>query len=114
MIHSIPKVKGNPYLIPGKKEGAPLVGYAKKWAKLCKSVGIKGLHVHDLRRFFASAGLSNGVGLSPMGEILGHASAQTTKIYAFLMSDEAQENAERAATKVRKLMRPVADEAAAG
>lgn len=104
VIGEIPHVDGNEYLIPGDKAGRPLVNYAKRWAALLKRAGISNLHVHDLRRFFASAGLSSGETLSAIGQVLGHTQAQTTMRYAFLMTDQAQATAEAAATRVRELM----------
>jgi site-specific recombinase XerD len=38
-------------------------------------------------------GLSNGISLSQLGELLGHKSAQTTKIYGKLMEDAAHQAA---------------------
>jgi integrase len=108
VIASIQKRPKNPYLIPGDVPGKPLVNYHKPWKRVLTAAGIKGLHVHDLRRFFASAGLSGGASLSAIGQVLGHASAQTTKIYAFLTTDAAQATAEVAAKRVNELMRPLA------
>lgn len=109
VIATIPKRDKNPYLIPSSEVvGAPLVNYHKPWKRVLKAAKIDNLHVHDLRRFFASAGLSGGASLSAIGQVLGHASAQTTKIYAFLTTDAAQATAEVAAKRVSELMRPVA------
>lgn len=70
--------------------GGHLVGYQKLWLELLQLANIKGLLVHDLRRSYASIGLSVGVSLSQIGQLLGHASPQTTARYAFLIEDAAK------------------------
>lgn len=47
--------------------------------------------MHDLRHSFASIGVTAGMTLHEIGELLGHASPQTTKRYAHLMEDAAQQ-----------------------
>lgn len=61
----------------------------KLWEKIRGEIGAHGLWLRDLRRTFATVGMSNGVNAGVVGELLGHASAQTTKIYAKLMEDPA-------------------------
>jgi site-specific recombinase XerD len=53
-----------------------------------------------MRRTFATVALSNGVPIGQVGELLGHASTQTTKIYAKLL----EETAHAAAAKTAGLM----------
>lgn len=103
-IATLPVIDGNPYLIPGSKPGGCLVGYAKMWARVLKAAGIEDLNVHDMRRFFASAGLSVGESLSAIGRVLGHGQAQTTMRYAFLMTDAANATSEAASAAVYDLM----------
>lgn len=105
VLHDIPKVKGNPYIIVGRRKGRHLVNVTKPWARLMEKAHISDRLVrHDLRRFFASAGLSKGVGLSQIGEVLGHMDARTTKRYAELLTDTAQEVAEASAKAVHDIM----------
>lgn len=58
--------------------------------ELLQLARIEGLLVHDLRRSYASIGLSVGVSLSQIGQLLGHTSSQTTARYAFLIDDAAK------------------------
>jgi integrase len=104
VLATIPKVKGNPYIIVGRREGAHLVNVSKPWAELMKRARIEDLTRHDLRRFFASAGLSGGLALSQVGELLGHMEPSTTKRYAFLLAGTAQVAADVAAEGVKALM----------
>lgn len=57
------------------------------WEKLCKECGVEGLWLRDLRRTFATIGLSGGVELGAIGAVLNHKSVQTTLIYAKLNDD---------------------------
>lgn len=109
VIAAIPRPKGCKWVIPNADGKAPLVNYHKRWLKVLDAAGIEGLHVHDLRRFFASAGLSAGESLSKVGELLGHASAQTTKIYAFLMQDAAKTAADGVAGRLREILTTAPD-----
>jgi integrase len=79
---------------------------AHLWERIRKEANCEDLRIHDLRRSFASAGLSAGLSLSAIGELLGHKSAQTTKTYAHLMTDAGTAAATIAADAIAKLMKP--------
>lgn len=74
IIDSLPKVEG--MSITGTKMPRRL------WLKITEELGCQDLWARDLRRTFATLGLSNGIGLSAIGELLNHKSNDTTKIYA--------------------------------
>lgn len=76
------------------------------WEKVRIAAGCPDLCLHDLRRSFASAALSNGVSLSQVGELLNHSSAQTTKNYAYLFTQQAHSSAEVAANAIGGLLSP--------
>ncbi|MGO8269294.1 tyrosine-type recombinase/integrase [Rhizobium ruizarguesonis] len=105
-LAGIPRIHGNPHIIVGRLKGKHLVNVHKPWGKLMKAAGItESLWRHDLRRFFASAGLSSGeVSLDQVGGLLAHASPETTKIYAHLMSAPAQKAADATAAAVKDIM----------
>jgi integrase len=64
----------------------------KFWERICREENLPDLHLHDLRRTFASVALSTGrVSLEQVMQMLGHTNAQTTKVYAWLMEDSAVE-----------------------
>jgi len=76
MINKLPKRRDN--LIFG-------INVPKKiWYKVRKEAGCPDLWARDLRRTFATIGMSNDVPLETIGELLNHKSTQTTKIYAKL------------------------------
>lgn len=52
-----------------------------KWSEVCRLAGVKRLKMHNLRDTFAVGLLLSGVPWAVVGEILGHASVETTKRY---------------------------------
>lgn len=103
VIDALPRIQGNPYLIPGRRDGQPLQSPKKLWRRLCAEAEVEGLRIHDLRRFYASMALGAGVTLEAVGQMLGHRQAQTTKVYAYLMEQAREEAAERAAAAIATL-----------
>jgi integrase len=89
-IERIPPTSGNPYLICGRVEGQPLQSPKNGWAGVLKRTKVENLRIHDLRRFYASTGLSAGLTLEAVGSLLGHASTDTTAGYAYMQTDAAR------------------------
>lgn len=104
VIDALPEMPDNPYLIPGKRPGRPMVNPYKAWKRLMDSAGIENATFHDLRRTYASQGLGSGLTLEQIGALLGHSQAQTTQGYAFLESQIARENAERIGAGIDDLL----------
>lgn len=82
------------FIFPGRFGGHRLE-VKDAWALICKSAGIAGLRVHDLRHSFASHLASAGIGLHVIGGLLGHTTPTTTHRYAHLLDDPL-----RAATEI--------------
>src|SRR6266851_2360317 len=59
----------------------------KGWRGLCKTTGIVGLRIHDLRHSFASFLVSGGASLELIGALLGHTNPATTARYAHLLDE---------------------------
>lgn len=55
------------------------------WERAREEAGCPDLWARDWRRTFATLGLSGGISLGIIGEVLNHRSAQTTKIYGKLL-----------------------------
>jgi integrase len=87
VLDKIDRVDGNPYIIPGQKEGQPKVDLHGPWSRVCAAAGLEGVRVHDLRHSFASIGAGASMGLPIVGKLLGHKSTSTTARYAHLDSD---------------------------
>lgn len=73
--------------LPKRPDGLILgpTDYRPTWERIREKAGCPDLWLRDLRRTFASVGLSQGVGIDKIGELLNHRSAQTTKTYARLI-----------------------------
>lgn len=79
------------------------------WENVRQEAGLPDLWARDMRRTFATVALSNGVPIGVVGELLGHASTQTTKIYAKLLEDGAHTAAASTAALLDGLLRPTTD-----
>ena len=83
----LPRMSNNPYVVPGKCEGKPLVGIDKFWFRVRAAAGLQGVRLHDLRHSFASMGVAGGLSLPIIGALLGHKHPATTGRYAHLSAD---------------------------
>lgn len=81
------------------------VGYRGLWEKVCKENGIQDLWIRDLRRTFATIGLSNGISIDAIGEALNHKSTQTTKIYAKLFEESRIDTTRLIANKIDEILK---------
>jgi integrase len=82
------------YVFPGRSGGHRKT-VRKAWEELCKSAGITGARVHDLRHTYASWLPSGGSSLPIIGALLGHTQAQTTMRYSHLLDDPLRAATER-------------------
>jgi integrase len=87
VLASLPRLHGNPYLIPGSIEGRPRVSLDAPWQALTRAAGLEGVRIHDLRHTHASIGVVASLGLPIVGKLLGHSHAATTQRYAHLAGD---------------------------
>ena len=95
VLLNIPRVDGNPYVIPGKIRGRHLRNLNDPWNLIRKRAGIEDMRLHDCRHSFASRALALGEGLPMIGRLLGHARVETTARYAHLARDSVRESAIR-------------------
>ncbi len=95
VIAALPRVEGNPYLLPGDKEGMHYIGLPKAWERIRSRAGLGDVRLHDLRHAFASVGASGGDSLLVIGALLGHHDAKTTQRYAHLQDDPIRAAANR-------------------
>ena len=100
LLAALPRLPGNPWVIPGAKPGARLSGLDHAWRKVRKRAGLHDVRVHDLRHSYASRALALGENLTMIGKLLGHSHIQTTSRYAHLARDTVRETAERIARSI--------------
>ena len=100
VIAELPRTPGNPWVISGRKTGAPLRNLQYPWEILRARAGLEDVRLHDLRHSFASRALALGESLSMIGELLGHRRVRTTARYAHLALDSVKASASRVAGSI--------------
>jgi integrase len=88
LLRSLPRLLGNPHVIPGAVPGHSLVGIQKIWERVRIAAGfaVEGVDsdenptIHDLRRTFGSVGIDLGHD-DVMGPLLGHTEKDVTDVY---------------------------------
>ncbi|MDE0280756.1 MAG: tyrosine-type recombinase/integrase [Gammaproteobacteria bacterium] len=95
VLSGIPKVAGNPHVIPGKVRGKRLFNLDAPWNLIRGKAGLEDVRVHDLRHSFASKALALGESLPSIGKLLGHSRVETTARYAHLSGEAVREAAVR-------------------
>jgi integrase len=83
ILTPLPRLEGNPFVIPGEKSGQPRADLKRPWAAVTKAAGLDGVRIHDLRHSFASVGAGSSLGLPIIGKLLGHRQAATTQSRPF-------------------------------
>ncbi len=94
VLSGLPRVEGNPHIIPGDKPGAPRADLKKPWSAIRKAAELEGVRIHDLRHSFASVGAGASLGLPVIGKLLGHSQPATTARYAHLDADPLRKAAD--------------------
>ena len=105
MLKKLPRIEGNPYVIPGRKQGAHFVGLRHIWHRIRKSARLGDVRLHDLRHSFASVAAGGGNSLVIIGALLGHRQAETTQRYAHLSDDPLRKAADRTSRQIAAAMR---------
>jgi integrase len=78
---------------------------SKVWQAIRAEAGCPDLRLHDLRRSYASVGVSAGLTLRQIGELLGHKNQATTAGYGYLMTEAANEAAGLVANRIEERMK---------
>ncbi|MBO1909472.1 tyrosine-type recombinase/integrase [Microvirga sp. 3-52] len=104
LLATLPRLDGNPFVIPGERVGKHLVNLEKPWRKVRNLAQLPDVRLHDLRHSFASIGAGAGLGLPVIGALLGHAQAATTARYAHLASDPLQQAADLIGERLAQAM----------
>ena len=100
VLKSLPRVPGNPWVVPGAKPGTHMTDIDTAWRTIRTKAGLHDVRIHDIRHSFASRALALGEGLPIIGRLLGHRQAETTARYAHLDRDSVRKSAERVAVRI--------------
>ncbi len=90
LLQQIPRIEGNPFILPGKLDGAHLVNIDKAWRRVRAAAGIEDVRLHDLRRTVGSWLAQAGNSLHLIGRVLNHSNQSTTAIYARFGEDSVR------------------------
>ena len=102
ILAGLPRLAGNPWVIPGKKPGTHRRNLDDLWKTVRLRAGLNDVRLHDIRHSFASRALALGESLPMIAKLLGHTQVQTTARYAHLARDSVQESAVRIADSIAK------------
>ena len=91
LLAGLPRIDGNPYVLPGDRAASHLVNIEKTWRRVRHAAGLDDVRLHDLRHSFAAVGASAGFSLPLLGALLGHAEVATTQRYAHLANDPVRQ-----------------------
>ncbi len=100
VLAAIPRVDGNPFVIPGKLGGKAMRNLNDPWDVICERAQLKDMRLHDCRHSYASRALALGESLPMIGRLLGHTQVETTARYAHLAEDSVKESAVRVAESI--------------
>lgn len=104
LLAGLPRLAGNPHVLPGDRPAAPFVGLAKPWERIRAAAGLTDVHLHDLRHSFASAAIEAGDALYIVGKLLGHRKAATTERYSHVAPDPARAAADRTGNRIAAML----------
>ena len=100
VLSRIPRLEGNPHVIPGRVRGQPLRNLNRPWAVVCARAGLEDMRIHDMRHSYASRALALGESLPMIGRLLGHSEVETTARYAHLAEDSVRDAAVRVSDSI--------------
>ena len=100
VLASLPRLPGNPWVIPGAKPGQRLSSLFEPWRRVRARAGLDDVRIHDLRHSYASRALALGESLPVIAKLLGHAQIQTTARYTHLTRDAVKDAAIRVARDI--------------
>ncbi len=104
VLDGLPRLSGNPYILPGHVRGQHLVNIDKFWRAVCKDAEIPNCRLHDLRHSFASVGAARGDSLLLLSKLLGHSQPPTTAKYSHLANDPVRAAADRISGAIASAM----------
>jgi integrase len=84
LIKGLPRIDKNPFVFVGHRHGTHLQSVAKCWQRIRKRAGIEHVRIHDLRRSFGSWLADGGFTSKQIGEVLGHRTDVTSRVYMAL------------------------------
>ena len=104
LLAAQPRVKGSPYVFPGRKPMQPLREMQRLWCAARSEARLEDVRLHDLRHSVASFAGGRGYSLFLIGKLLGHPDQRSTAKYAHLADDIRQTMADDVGEVIREAM----------
>lgn len=104
ILEAIPKVDGNPHVLPGFKEGQHLGDVQRLWYAVRHAAMLPDLRLHDLRHSYASVPAASGESMLVLRSLLGHKNVATTERYAHLGEDPVRRAADNTSERIAALL----------
>ncbi|MCB9875937.1 MAG: tyrosine-type recombinase/integrase [Planctomycetaceae bacterium] len=104
VLSGLPRLDGNPHILPGHRTGRPLVNIDKPWYRIRKEAGLEDVRLHDLRRTVGSWLAMDGTSLLVIGKTLNQTTPATTQVYARLNEDPVRKALERHGAKFQSVI----------
>jgi len=104
IITSLPRMRGNPYVILGETAESHLVNLQKPWLRIRAAAGLEDVRMHDLRHTYASVAVMSGIDPFLLKEIMGHKNLQTTLRYSHFADEAVQRAAGSVASRLAGAM----------
>ena len=95
VIDALPDRRSTGFVFPARQSENRPLALDVPWTRIRKRAALPDVRLHDLRHSFASVAIADGVPLSIIGKLLGHALPETTARYAHLADGVIAEAAER-------------------
>lgn len=94
LLKKLPIESDNPYIFPGRGniagQGRHLINLDKYWQQIRTAANLEDVHLHDLRRTFASWMAQSGISLNVISQALNHSGIEIThQHYAHLTGSNA-------------------------
>lgn len=103
-LRQLPRVLGNPYVLPGTRPGKPWNDLRRPWYRIRRLAGLGDVRLHDLRHTYAAVAVAAGLSLPQIGKLLGHQRSQTTQRYAHLADTVAQAAAQQTGAALTRVL----------
>ena len=100
VLDNLPDRKPSGLLFPGPYKRNQPFTLDPVWRKLRKQAALPDVRLHDLRHSFASVAIGDGISLTVIGKLLGHALPETTARYAHLADEAVMDAATRVCSSI--------------
>jgi integrase len=106
ILSELPRALRNEYVFVGSRGVGRPLDVKKVWYRVRDRAGLADVRLHDVRRTCGSWMAMSGSGLSVIGKALGHASVQTTAVYARVSDDVTRAALEAHALRIEAIRQP--------